>query len=1368
MELKSPDNQWTVRMDGANFIGKGSFAAVYNATRAGADPNDPLSDRYVAKVFGPGIPSPDISEGRALRNFEEERRAAEALRSGDGCISSFNCAVAAFSTGGRHAIIYRKGTDLDSLLKKKGVSSKWTGGDPVWLYEGRTASLATVQATNARLGADLQKQLVEGLLRMLATLANNNIVHLDIKPENILQMDDLSLVLSDVATVCRASPGQPGSALDAVPVCNNFSLRTTTFLLPTPLFLAWRSKKYQEIQTGSRSNTETLRWIDAFSIATCVYQIITGMFWNQTTTPPDEVWKFFPSVLGLTGTQVADIIRGILTAQTAQQALDQVEVVRRAAVPRPSSRGVRRPPSRAASRAEPEPPAPEEAAPEMEEVEEEEADAGSEEDAEVEEVEMAAAPVEVQEFDDMDEGEELEDDGEVSVSTFLPMYPFQIPDLPGDIRPYPSTTLEQVIFEKREFRQEMVPAVPQARLYPEQRLVAKYMGANTPYQGVLVYHEMGTGKTCLAGAVADSLRASGLYKRAVVLVSSESRKQDFENKLYEDCGGRASGMSRKEYLSFFQFHTYRSFSKLIHHGVKKGEASFLSQYEGTLFVVDEVHSMTGEMRTDTAANNGAKKLQVAYTNLLKLVRRLHLVKVVLLSGTPMTDVYTEMVSVLNLILPEQKNLTTEEFRQMLDEEGSPRLLRLLRGRVTYLRFPSDPSVMKEYVGEELEEGGLRVYHTQMSPLQTAALRAVENLPQQSVQMAEEASLFAFPNLQYPLTKDGFKTAFASFAKNPSREAMTTNLAQHSAKYAALIADLQANPHQNTFVYNNIVQTSGISTLRMVLEANGWTDVTNLRKNQAIPMTGRNFAVVTGTENKLTIKKLLDAYNSDDNRTGSTIRVLIGSKAFSEGYDLKNVQRVHVLTPFWNMTQIDQALGRAFRLNSHRAILERQPTVTVRIFLHVADPAPGSGVRGHDAYMYGIASAKDVEIKRVEHVCKIGAFDCQLTRARNVLPDQYDNTRMCQYRECDYHCYGITHPNSDILDDRSFVPLQADSAVATVKGLVIRLFSLNSRYVLSDIYQYVRAHTTALSGASITPVILRALREMIASLTPIVNRNGITLYLQERDRVYYLTDRITDDSSPLDAAYYDSVFTVERADLRTVVATRVLPEVVDGVLADINAVYSDASVDLEDREAAIVRKVMDQPEEVRQLFFDMAVKQIGGAQPKAGDRSIAASLLRAASVRVVNGKVIVAEKADAEAEGGVMALPATDENIQTVKGAVNQIYNAMSDDAKAAFKEHFNDGPVYGKQYTDIFTLASATPRIAHRDWGKDILSFHLGELQTLNRLYFGAEASPGGKPALAREIIAKMRAANLVVDYPKSKKELEAEAAKKSKKGGKK
>jgi hypothetical protein len=113
----------------------------------------------------------------------------------------------------------------------------------------------------------------------------------------------------------------------------------------------------------------------------------------------------------------------------------------------------------------------------------------------------------------------------------------------------------------------------------------------------------------------------------------------------------------------------------------------------------------------------------------------------------------------------------------------------------------------------------------------------------------------------------------------------------------------------------------------------------------------------------------------DNANGQRIKVVIISKAGSEGIDFKNVRQVHIMEPWYNMNRIEQIIGRAVRNCSHADLpfTERN----VQLFLYGTLLTATPDVEAADLYVYRLAEAKAVQIGRVSRLLKENAVDCLL-------------------------------------------------------------------------------------------------------------------------------------------------------------------------------------------------------------------------------------------------------------------------------------------------------------------------------------------------------------------------------------------------------
>ena len=111
---------------------------------------------------------------------------------------------------------------------------------------------------------------------------------------------------------------------------------------------------------------------------------------------------------------------------------------------------------------------------------------------------------------------------------------------------------------------------------------------------------------------------------------------------------------------------------------------------------------------------------------------------------------------------------------------------------------------------------------------------------------------------------------------------------------------------------------------------------------------------------------------EDNKDGHKIKVVLISKAGSEGIDFKFIRQVHILEPWYNMNRIEQIIGRAVRNFSHKDLpFEKR---NVQIFMY-GTILGDSNEESADLYVYRVAEYKAIQIGKVSRVLKETAVDC---------------------------------------------------------------------------------------------------------------------------------------------------------------------------------------------------------------------------------------------------------------------------------------------------------------------------------------------------------------------------------------------------------
>ena len=127
------------------------------------------------------------------------------------------------------------------------------------------------------------------------------------------------------------------------------------------------------------------------------------------------------------------------------------------------------------------------------------------------------------------------------------------------------------------------------------------------------------------------------------------------------------------------------------------------------------------------------------------------------------------------------------------------------------------------------------------------------------------------------------------------------------------------------------------------------------------------------------------FNQRSNQYGDQIQILLGSPSIKEGVSLLRVEQVHILEPYWNMSRMDQVIGRAIRFCSHKDVPLRRRLVKVYLYLATSE----KGEETVDEYIWKLAKEKYKLISKFEYAMKQSAVDCELNKNANVHKGEDD-------------------------------------------------------------------------------------------------------------------------------------------------------------------------------------------------------------------------------------------------------------------------------------------------------------------------------------------------------------------------------------------
>jgi Mimiviridae putative ATP-dependent RNA helicase len=507
-----------------------------------------------------------------------------------------------------------------------------------------------------------------------------------------------------------------------------------------------------------------------------------------------------------------------------------------------------------------------------------------------------------------------------------------------------------------------------------QQFLSNFINPNTPYMGVLVYHRIGSGKTCAAIQIAEKWKK---YKRVIVVVPA-SLRGSFRNELRSQCAGniyltekerselmKLSPADRK-YMeiiersderinNFYELYSYNKFVELIEND--------MLNLRNAILIVDEIQNMISEDGTFyRTLYNAIKK---APTNL----------RIILLSATPMFDKPSELALTLNLLRLPSEIPTGKEFNKIF-----VRATKRQDGSYHYNMKNIDlfKSYIKGYISYYLgapafvfPRTNIRYIYCKMSDFQYSVYKNVseyeetyENeLTNDFYIGSRMISNVVFPNKT--INDKGFRMF--------TDELIRKNLKKYSCKFATIMDKVERTTGK-IFVYSNFKEYGGLASFIKVLEAYGYK---NYNKNG---IGKKTFAVWTGDESDIQKNEIRNVYNHKSNIKGKNIKILLGSSSIKEGVTLLNVKQAHILDGYWNWSKIEQIIGRVSRYCSHKDLPEEKRSVT--IYMHIA-VAKNEKIETIDQYMNKLAREKDKLIHKFENAIKESAVDCELNLNANT-------------------------------------------------------------------------------------------------------------------------------------------------------------------------------------------------------------------------------------------------------------------------------------------------------------------------------------------------------------------------------------------------
>jgi len=249
-------------------------------------------------------------------------------------------------------------------------------------------------------------------------------------------------------------------------------------------------------------------------------------------------------------------------------------------------------------------------------------------------------------------------------------------------------------------------------LAPHQLFVRNFLSFQTPYNSLLLYHGLGSGKTCSAISIAEEMRDYLIQMNIanrIIIVASPNVQENFKLQLFDErklklidglwnirsCTGNKflkeinpmnmKGLTRETIIAqvkriintYYVFLGYTEFANYIQKKSTVGEEvtdqkkrstiirnKLKQNFSNRLIIIDEVHNIR-------ISDDNPDKKRVAQ-ELFKLVTYADNLRLLLLSATPMYNSYKEIIWLVNLMNLNDRR-STIEIKDVFNTDGSFKL-----------------------------------------------------------------------------------------------------------------------------------------------------------------------------------------------------------------------------------------------------------------------------------------------------------------------------------------------------------------------------------------------------------------------------------------------------------------------------------------------------------------------------------------------------------------------------------------------------------------------------------------------------------------------------------------------------------------------
>jgi len=611
--------------------------------------------------------------------------------------------------------------------------------------------------------------------------------------------------------------------------------------------------------------------------------------------------------------------------------------------------------------------------------------------------------------------------------------------------------------------------------YKSTMAIMSYMNPYTPIKRMMFVHSTGTGKT------RKSLMAAMNYSRDITIVAIHH----IQMKLFQS-ERLSNSPIRKMFPGFNKRIDAVTCKSIVVAANRKDHARLDFYFSNRVIIVDEIH----HIRDKNYARDTSTSSKSLFDTIVNILSTYTDSIIIMLTATPLVDSATEIFGISRML----RNVAIDYVDGELLTYG-------LSGYISKLYKKNLPMIETE-IRCNMDANGeqWRLYQKHKHDYtsvhsKTSAISRFITKDDDAASELELPTSVIIDNLLSGRTYESYE----DYA-----ESVMMALRSVSVKLYHLIIQLRENRGYPHFVFDTWKKRGGIDRVLdvLTLPAIGYVNVTS--EEEALDMTKGPKVLalhkLAARGNSNTLNKLIDIFNSYENRDGSLIDVMLATPKYAESMSIRTAKYSHKLSCFWNIPSKLQVDGR----NNRRSSLwyETKENRVIQSFTYILYKPDGDETI--ESYINDQAQTKYRDISPLLKIMEAVKLENRYAvdngvKSHNIVQYPHNtrintnirlNTSLLSYRKAIVDISGFLELLERYDDLYALMGAISDTDYGYVKFMSLAIQSIEKLYEM-------RYHNQILTDRQ-----LRALQDTSPAFTVYNSRPAHILYFANTDTVEY--------------------------------------------------------------------------------------------------------------------------------------------------------------------------------------------------------------------------------------------------------------------------